>query len=55
MAVLRAFWLPKEVTAITRKRRKINGVCNTVEIRNHTLQKGAFQRKWLERGRCRSQ
>lgn len=51
MAVLRPFWLQKEVTAITRKRRKINGVCNTVEIRNyHSLQKGGVQRKWLERG-----
>lgn len=55
MAVLNPLQLQKEVTARTRKRRKINGVCNTVEIRSyHTLQKGAFQKKWLESSRCRS-
>lgn len=43
-----AFWLQKEVTARTRKKRKINGVCNITEIRkDYTLQKGASRRNVL--------
>lgn len=56
LSVPSPFRLQEEVTAITRKGRKINGVYSTVEIRNnHTLQKGAFQRDWLKTGECRSQ